>query len=249
MKKVLLLFLIILIASCAKEIKDSNILLKKAVTLASKEGKWKNSMEYAKKAVHANPQNADALVMYALTLEQNSQQQAALNSLRKAIKISPDNFLVQLSLGRLLYVEKDYEGAYEYLANAYNIQPDNIDALILLSQCSTKLRAQNTDKLFLKLAQTEYFKDKPEVYNELGAYYAETNNLGNATQNFVKAYKLSSDNPIIVSNLGVFCDNFLKKPKNALFFYRKFISLTNDNPAFDNQRKQIISRLKEISKN
>ena len=149
-------------------------------------------------------------------------------------------------MGRLLYVEKDYEGAYENLANAYKIQPENIDTLALFAQCSAKLQTQNTEKLFLKLAQTKDFKDKSEIYNELGTYYAETKNLSKAAQNLTKAYKLSPNNPIIVANLGVFCDNYLKRPKKARFFYRKFISLTNNNSIFDPQRKQIIARLNEI---
>jgi Flp pilus assembly protein TadD len=243
-----LLVLIVLVSSCSKETTDSNILLKKAVTLASKDGNWQESLGYARKATEANPRNTNALVMYALALEHDNQKDKAKKELRQAVKISPKNFMPQLSLGQFLYEEKDYEGAYEYLANAYKIQPGNIDALILYAQCSAKLQTQNTDKLFLKLTQTEYFKNKPEIYNELGVYYTRTKKLSKAAQNFTQAYKLSPNNPLIVSNLGVFCDRYLKKPKKARFFYRKFISITNNNAFFDNQRKQIITRLKEISK-
>ena len=243
----LLFVLLVSVSGCGNETVDSNALLKKAVTLASKDGKWEKSLEIAEKAVDADPQNADALVMYALTLEYSDQKEEAKKELRKAIKISPNNFMAQLSLGRLRYAEKDYEGAYENLSNAYKLQPENIDALVLFAQCSAKLQTQDTVKLYQKLAESEYFKDKPEIYNELGAYYVATNNLSKAAQSLTKAYKLSPDNPVIVSNLGVFCDNYLKQPKKARFFYRKFISLTNDNPAFNEQREQISARLNEIS--
>ena len=244
----LLLVLIISVSGCDNKTENPDVLLKKAVTLASKDGKWEDALKYAKEAVKANPQNADALVMFALTLEHSNQKDKAKKELRKAIKISPKNFMAQLSLGRLLYLEKDYEDAYENLTNAYKLQPDNIDCLALFAQCSAKLQTQNTGKLYQKLAQTKYFKNKPEIYNELGTYYAKTKNLSKAAQNLTKAYRLSPNNPVIVANLGVFCDTYLKNPKKARFFYRKFISITNDNPVFNNQRKQISARLNEISK-
>jgi tetratricopeptide (TPR) repeat protein len=245
---VLLFILLISISGCGKEAIDSNVMLKKAIAVAAKEGKWDESLEYAEKAVEADPQNADALVMYALALENSNQKDKAKKELRKTIKGFPNNFMAQLSLGRLLYTEKDYEGAYENLANAYRIKPENIDALVLFAQCSAKLQTQDTGELYLKLAQTKYFKNKPVIYNELGIYYMATKNLSKATQNLSKAYKLSPNNPIIVANLGVFCDRDLKQLKQACFFYRKFITLTNDNPAFNLQRTEIIARLKEISK-
>ena len=111
----LLSVLLVLLTGCSNEVKDSNVLLKKAVTLASKDGKWKEALKYAAQAVNADPQNANALVMYALTLEHDNQKNKAKKELRKAIKISPMNFMAQFSLGRFLFAEKDYEGAYEYL--------------------------------------------------------------------------------------------------------------------------------------
>lgn len=243
----LIIILSISVSACGKKIVDSNVLLKKAVTLVSEEGKWNEALGYAERAVEADPQNANALVVYALALEHSNQNNKAKKELRKAIKIFPKNFMAQLSLGRFLYSEKDYEGAYEYLTNAYKIQPDNVDALALFAQCSAKLQTQNTDKLFLKLSQTKYFKDKPGIYNELGTYYANTKNLSKAAQNLTKAYKLSPNNPVILANLGVFCDRYLKRPKKARFFYRKFISVISDNNAFSSQKKEISLRLKEIS--
>ncbi len=242
------LILLISISGCGKETASSDTLLRQAITLASKDGNWEESLEYAERAVNADSQNINALIMYALALEHSTQINKAKTELRKAISINPNNFMAQLSIGKLLYQSRDYEGAYEYLTNAYKLDPNNIDALILFAQCSAKLQTVNTDQVFQKLAKTEYYKNKPEIYNELGTYYAKANNLSKAAQNLTEAYKLAPNNPIIVVNLGVFCDKYLNKPKKARFFYRKFISLTDNNPAFQIQKQQVTSRIKQISR-
>ena len=242
------LIMLIIGAGCSKEVKDPNTLLNTAVSLANEGNKWKESLEYAKEALNLDPNSSNAQVMYALALVGNDKGDQALKQLRTIVKDYPNNFLAQLSLGKILFDKKDYEGAYDNLTNAYKMQPDNIDVLILFSQCSAKLQAQNTDKLFLKLAKQKGFEDNPEIYNELGTYYANTRDISKAAQNLSKAYKLAPDNPVIVSNLGVFCDRFLNKPKKAKFFYRKFLILTTDEAGYSQLREEIINRLQSFSK-
>lgn len=238
--------LTLLLSGCGKEIKDPYTLLKMSVDQALEKSNWQKSRELAEEALKLDPENNDALIMYSLTLDQNGEQAEAVKKLRKVIKSDPDNFLAQLSIGRILYSMHDFEGAYEYLSNAYNLKPDNLFALVIFSQCSLKLLAQNTDELLKKLSSTETYADKPVVYNELGVYYAETGNLKAAIRNFVDAYKLSPKKPVIVLNLAILCDNYMRQYEKAGFFYRKFIELTNNNPAYNKQREIVNKRLRTI---
>lgn len=249
MRKFFLLFSILSTAlffsGCGDNITDPNVYVLKSATSAA-EGNWEKALGLAEKAVDMNPENVQAQVMYSMALDQNGQQLEAIKYLQKAIKTEPNNFLAQLTLGRLLYDKGDYEGSYDKLANAYNLNPDNVDALILYSECSEKILAQNTDELLNKLSTTKAYKGKPIIFNELGVYYARVYNVGNAIRNLAKAYKLNPDNPIINFNLGVLCDRYISNPEKAKDFYKKFLTLTKDNPAYNKQRDEVINRLKAI---
>ena len=243
---ILLLLTIFLLSGCGSNIKDPYVLLDNSVNQALHKGNWKKAKNLAKEALTLDPDNLDAQIMYAFTLDQNGEQTEAIRKLRTVISKNPKNFLAQLTLGRILYNMEDNEGAYEFLANAYNLNPDNLDSLILYTQCSSRLLAQNTDELLNQLSKNDTYKGKPIIFNEMGVYFAKTGNIKKALENLVKAYKLSSKNPTIVLNMAVLCDNYLKQPEKSKFFYKRFISLTDNNPAYNLQREQINKRLKSI---
>ncbi len=237
-----------LLSGCGKNIKNSDAVLNKSVNIALNKGNWEEALSYAKLATKTDPNNLDAQIMYSIALENTGDKEAAIKNLKKIVATQPKNFLAQLSLGKILYSKKDYEGAYDHLANAYNLKPNDINTLILYAQCSAKLHAQNTEKLFFKISKTAQFKNKPELYNNMGVYYAETKNYSESIKYLIKAYKISPDNPFIIANLGIFCDKYLKQPKKAKYFYRKFISLSLDNSIYDAKRKEFSNRLKELAK-
>ena len=247
--KILLATLImpLLFSGCGNnDTTNPNVYVLKSASLASEKGEWEQALKYAEDALKLDPKNIQAQVMYALALDQNGQQDEAAKYLTKAIHEDPDNFIAQLTLGRILYDKNDYEAAYDKLSNAHSLAPNNIDALILYAQCSKKLLAQNTDELLVKLSETNAYKGKPIIYNELGIYYAKINNKSEAIKNLIKAYKLTPENPTIVLNLAVLCDQYLGQPAKAKYFYRKFISLTNSNPAYNKPRENVTNRLKVI---
>lgn len=232
-----------LLTGCSKKNKDSNVSLNRALAIAVNNGNWKKVLSYSKDAVQANPKNEYAMVLYALALEQNNQPDDAVKQLSRAIELNPKDFLAQLSLGKILYKQGHYEQAYNKLTNAHDLNSDDIDAMILFTQCSMKLQAQNTDQLLQKLFAIESINNKPEIHNEAAIYYLNIGDLNKAAQEFAKAYKLAPNNPSIILNLAVFCDNNLKQSKKARYFYRKYLSVANNNTT---TRNQIIVRLKEL---
>jgi cytochrome c-type biogenesis protein CcmH/NrfG len=242
----ILLFTFFLLTGCGNDIKDPYVLLDSSINQALKEGNWKDANKLAQSALKLDPDNLDAKVMYAFTQDQKGEQAEAIKKLREVISKNPKNFIAQLTLGRILYDMEDYEGAYDSLANAYSFNPDNLDALILFTQCSAKLLAQNTDELLNKLSETKNYKGKPIVYNEMGVYFAKTGNVRKALENLVKAYKLSSKNPTIVLNMAVLCDKYMKQSRKSKFFYERFLSLTDNNPAYNQQREKVTKRLSSI---
>lgn len=236
-------------SGCGKQVKNSDAALKEAVDTILKSGNWHKAQSYAKMALKADINNVDAQIIYSICQDKLGNTEDAIKTLRNIVLGNPGNFLAQLSLGRMLYASKNYEEAYEYLGNAYNLNNNNIDALILYAQCAGKLQTKNTLELYQKLTQTPQYSNKPEVYNNVGIYYLNSRNYSSAAKYLLKAYRIDNANPIIIANLGILKDSYLNDPKQAKFFYRKFISLTINNSAFDSQRNYFSNRLKELKNN
>ena len=246
-RKILLVSaLSLLLAGCGKQIKNSNALLKKSVDLALNNGKWEKALGYAQRAVKLDANNVDAQVMVAICMDKTGYSDQAAKLLRNVILANQNNFLAEFSLGKVLFNSKKYEEAYEHLANAYNLNNDSVEALALYAECAGNILAKSTPELYTKLLKTEQFSNKFEIYNNLGVYFTNNQSYNMALSSFMKAYRLSPKNPTVLSNLGTLKDSYQSDPKQAKFFYRKFISTTNGNTAFDEQRKYFSSRLKDL---
>lgn len=240
------LFSLFLVVGCRKQIKNPDALLKKSVDLALNNGKWEKALGYAKRAVKLDINNIDAQIMIAICKDKTGDSDEAAKQLRNVILSTTNNFLAEISLGRILYSSQKYEEAYEHLANAYKLNNSSIEALSLYAECAGTILAKSTPELYAKLLNSGQFSNKSEIYNNLGVYFANSQNHNMAFSSFMKAYRLSPKNPIIIENLGILKDSYQSDPKQAKFFYRKFISITRDNTAFDEQRKFFSIRLKEL---
>lgn len=249
-KKILLVSaLSLLITGCGKQIKNSDALLKKSVDLVFESGKWKQSLGYANRAVKLDANSVDAQIMLAICMDKTGDSDEGAKVLRNLLLTTKNNFLAEFTLGKILYDSKKYEEAYEHLANAYNLNNDSAEALVLYAECAGNVLAENTPELYGKLLNAEQFSGKPEVYNNLGVYYANRQNHNAAFSNFMKAYRLTPSNPIVVANLGILKDSYSADHKQAKFFYRKFISITGGNAAFKEQRQYFSDRLKKLKQN
>lgn len=239
---------LLIFSGCGRQVKNSDAALKESVAIILKSGNWSEAQSYAKLAMNSDASNIDAQVINAVCQEKLGKTDDAIKALRNIVLANPGNFLAQLNLGRMLYNAKNYEEAYEYLSNAYNLNSNNLDALILCAQCAGKLQAKNTPDLYLKLAQTPQFSDKPEVYNNLGVYFVYSKDYNSALKYFLQGYRLDKNYPILIANMGILKDRYMKDTKQAKYFYRKFITLTIGNSAFDSQREFFSNRLKELKK-
>lgn len=78
-------------------------------------------------------QTADALVLLAVIVSVRGDDASALKFLQRAVKITPDDFDAQLSLGRLLFGMGDDSGAIKAFRTAKSLQPTNSQALFFLA--------------------------------------------------------------------------------------------------------------------
>ena len=76
---------------------------------------------------------ADALVLLALILNRRGAEQGALETVKRAAKISPEHFDAQFTLGRALFGAGEPEAAVAAFRSANKIKPDDGRALFFLA--------------------------------------------------------------------------------------------------------------------
>ncbi len=80
-----------------------------------------------------NERAADALVLLAVVLAVRGDDAGALKSVKEAVRLAPDNFDAQLSLGRALFGAGDDAGAARAFRAAVALRPNDASALFFLA--------------------------------------------------------------------------------------------------------------------
>lgn len=238
-------FLVML--SCKKEQALSNNELINLAAKCGKEGNWPKACEYAKRAVAQNRNDVKGRVMYAIALDHHALVDYALDEAREAVKLDPENFLAQYTLGRILYDNQNYKGCIGPLEKANKLKKNNPFVLVLLAQACRELNNPKALAYFYQLSKTARFSSKPGPHNEVALLLMKKKQISMATREFVKAKSLDPDNPTVALNLAVFLDRTVNNPKAAIRFYQKYLELTEANHALSKKRSEVENRIRKLS--
>lgn len=244
----LLVFVLVGGAGCLKKSAASPDALCQDALKRAKDGQWAEAAKLVDKAAQADPANAAILTFQAICDERQGKEDEAVKKLTKAVSLDPKSFLASYCLGRLRFYEGQYELAFDALSNANATRPDDLNGQILLFQCAAELRNAKAVELFKTLSKAPAFKGKPECYNELAYYFIRgknptVNDKSLAAKALTSAYKLSSGNPTIVSNIAVYYDSAAAVPAKAKGLYRKFLQMTTSDPSQTRRRSLVTARL------
>lgn len=242
-------FGLVLFAGCGGPPLSTQALLNKAFDEASR-GEWKEALDYLETVTEREPHNISALIFQALAYEGREKDDLALNAARLAVKNAPDNFQAQYTLGRLYSKDQQkVQDAITPLGRALQIKPDDSDTLLLLGRCSTILKLDSAIKYYKQLAKKPKFKKNVELWNEMGIYYAERQQIRRAANCFVKAYRLNSSKALILLNFATFRDQYVGDSKGALRSYKKYLEIAVPSPNSETQRKRVEARIAKIKAN
>jgi len=232
-----------------EQVLSTQELLNRALNNASK-GRWEKALASLGIVCERERNNTSALIFKALAYEGCGKEDLALQTARLAVKNAPNDFWAQYTLGRLYAKDSQkMQDAITPLLRALRIRSNDRSSLLLLGRCSSMLKLDSAIKYYRRLAQDKKIKNRAELWNEMGIYYAERKEIRQAAACFVKAYKLSPLKPLIVLNLATFMDQYVGEPKRALKFYKKYLKITVSSPAFDRQRQRVAERIKELNVN
>ncbi len=210
-------------------------------------GKWSQAVKFASTASDRDPTNTAALLLLAIAYEHTGKPDAALEAAKNAVKTNPDSFMAQYTLGRLYAHEQNrLQDSIEPLLRAAKLAPDDVDALILLAECSLKLGLPKTPEYYSRLLQMPKLSKRADLWNQIGVHFAEKGKKNDAVKCFNTAYVLAPDNPVICLNFGVYLDSYLGRADKAKSYYQRFIDLTAKNLELEPKRQEIKKRLKEV---
>ena len=248
----------VFLVSCGKsDFETNDSLLRKAIELAAERGEWDNAKVLAFKAVNQNGKDANARVVFALTLEQSDELERAVEEINQAVLLDSDNFMAQYTKGRLLFKSESYEDCPAPLENAKVLKPDCPQVLSLLARSYAYLGVNDKAiKNYVALAKIGEYGEKPEIYNELGVLFFEKKDYKRSARFFKKALSFDLNAPTVNLNLGVLCDNLTFSCEDAGLkrkyarisekHYIRYLKLTDGNLSLDAARDTVVVRIKKI---
>ena len=197
-------------------------------------GDWSGALKLARRAVELEPDNVAALIFRATACEKCGERDLALDSALQAVKVNPESFAAQYTLGRLYSADPArYADALNALEQAYRLKPDDTNTLILLCNVAVAMRSRQAVN-YLALD------------NQLGVALVHSGNFNAAKQAFMDACRNSKNNPGMVYNMGAFLDRYTTSRANARGFYKFFLKLTGGKPEYAAARARVEARLRQL---
>jgi tetratricopeptide (TPR) repeat protein len=238
---------LVLVAGCRKVETRSNPELLREAMAASDEGKWQEARALSYRAVQQNPGDVNALVALSRMLEQEGQFDQALAQLDQAVNLDPGHFAAQYNRGRILFEHDHLQDCPISLEKALALRPDHVDTRLLLAQTYAALgNHRDAIRHYVALARNPQYAKGGDVYNEIGVLCIAAGDPAKAAQFMTIAFRNDPENPQIVYNLAVLCDEHLKKPSRAVEFYNRYLKLTEGNAAFSARREKVSGRIQQL---
>lgn len=96
---------------------------------------YNQALNYYQKVLKKNPQNTEALIAIAKTLENTGKRGEAVDAYFKVLRVDPDNSEAYLRLGDLLYALGSRDKALQSYREVLRIEQSNIPALLGIARC------------------------------------------------------------------------------------------------------------------
>ncbi len=184
---------------------------------------YKKTLAYIDKALQIDELESKAYLLRGVVMIENGDTLKGVRNFQKAIDVNQDYFEAHLQLG-ILYATKKSDLAIDYINNALNIMPGNIDVMYFLA---------------MHYQETENFEKAIQTYNSMldidpGFFIAfynigyinlvQKNDFPTAIEYFSKAIDLKPDYAEAYYNRG-FAYELLKDVENSRKDYQKTLEL------------------------
>lgn len=165
---------------------------------------YDKAAENFKKAIEVDPQNTNAITMYAEVLDFSGKKDEAIEAYKNAIQINPEEKAIPFNLGLLLYKEATNDNIEEqekmkYLGEAaiyfdmvYNLDPEFKEIYDLYGVTLILLKKFDTAEKLL-LEGSKYFPEAASIWGNLSVVYANLGKKDEANEAADKSKELSKE--------------------------------------------------------
>lgn len=214
-------------------------------------GDFAKGVTLARQAFQAAPRNIDFGILYGYALLANDRPREAKTQLAQMAAAAPDHFLAQYFHGWILWRLGDYGDAIGPLKNALHLKSGYEeyvpDVLVLLARCCMKQNLPDGARYLQALRAHRSFGREPETHNCLGLLLVGQGQHDQARLRFEEALRLDPGNPVILQNLAVIHDIYLKDPRQAMTYYRESLARRIERRDPTNQA-EIRERLRQLAR-
>lgn len=216
---------VFMLSGCGNGTPEENLA---AAINAAEKNNWKDARKFSDRAVAGAPDHVGALIMRAIACEKNENYDQAVDSARRAVRLAPESFAANYTLGRLYSSDplRNAE-AVNSLNAALRIRPDSAATRVLICNVFCRMAAVEGIPYLIQLSKDPVYKNDPALLSQLGVIYAKTNKTTLAYNSFVRAYKADNQNPDVVFNIARYMSNFRTHKNFSKQLYAHFIKLAS----------------------
>lgn len=163
------------------------------------------AMSFLTQALKIYPENFNALLLMGnAQFKYYKSAEAAVPFYNKIIAMNKGGeFLANQNAGNLLFGEQKYAQAIPYLKSAVNMQTENIDLLLRLSDSYAYNNQADSALMYAEIAYTKQ-PENAAVVHQLGRVYGRSlNRLDDAIPYLLKATQLNPNESAYLEDLGV----------------------------------------------
>ena len=181
----------------AMEIAPQDLKLKTILgALYYKNAKYEKSIEVLKKVVEeADPNSkeyADAMISMAFSYDFLGESEKAKETYLSALKKVPNNKDIVFNLGRLNFMQKNYEDAIENFKKVLELDPEDFESYLNIGNAYLQLEKFEESIPFYQKA-VELKPDNANAWNNLGVAYVRAGKTEKGKEAFDKAESLRSE--------------------------------------------------------
>ena len=211
---------------------------------AAADGDWHRALKLTDRAVKLAPGNSDVLVFNAIAALRCGEAERAYASASEAVNLAPGSFIAQYTLGKVCMESPEHKGeAMRALLNALKLRRDDRDTLVALCNLGIEIASPNSLSFLNMLKRDPEFAESAELCNQTALAYLRRNDIGNARQALINAWRLGRNDVTINYNAGCFFDRYAKTPPVALKLYRNYMKLSENQPAEAAYRTEVAARI------
>jgi tetratricopeptide (TPR) repeat protein len=165
------------------------------------QGKQAEGIDLLGTAVKIEPAYADAAIDLAIAHFQSGSLEKSRPVVDEVLKQDPQNVRALNLMGKICFMEGDYQNAADHLQAALRLEPDfEVAYSLALSYLKLKKVADATSLFDEMLAST---KSSAEMHGLVGIAYRETGYLDQSIDHFTKAISLDARHPHTHSSLAL----------------------------------------------